>query len=81
MPTKKRRKLTLVELIREQGVNVAADAMGYSKPYLYQLLNGERPVTSSVLRAALDVYGNRLDVVATLKQMRRPRYRMDWGGD
>ena len=81
MTSKKKRRGTFIELVREQGVKDASKALGYSKPYLYQLITGQRPVTSSVLRAALDVYGPRLDVVATLKQMRRPRYRMDWGGD
>lgn len=69
--------LTLRELIVEQGQTAAADALGFSAAYVSQLMTGARPVTAAVLRAALDVYGNRLDVVGTLREMRAQRRIFD----
>ena len=72
--------LSLRQIIAADGQAAVAERLNISRPYVSQLLSKKRPITAAVLRSALDVYGDRLDVVATLRDMRRPRLKHEWGG-
>ena len=72
--------LSLRQIIDADGQAAVAARLNISRPYVSQLLSKKRPITAAVLRSALAVYGDRLDVVGTLREMRRPRLNHAWGG-
>lgn len=62
----KKLKQTLVEIIRADGATSVAAALGVSRSYVFKLQSGSRPASRSVMKRALEVYGERLDVERSL---------------
>ena len=58
--------MTLKQIIAERGASDVAAALGFRREYMSQILHGHRQPSREVLVRAVRVYGDEIDVRATV---------------